>query len=160
MIESQSKYCNHLENVTSKPVLMVDGRPTAASAGQISSRLPATFMKKSARFKTAVPHRGFALVVAVSMLVLLTMIALGLLSLSSTSVRSTSLTRAQERAQANARMALMIAIGELQMQMGPDQRISANSSILSTSEVTNSQWWGVWDSWRAGSGTYDRYPDA
>ena len=99
---------------------------------------------------TEASSKGFALVVSLTMLVLLTIIAVGLLSLSAITLRTTAQTSAQSEAQANARMALMIAIGELQKQMGPDQRISANSSILSESTVTNPHWTGVWNSWKAG----------
>jgi hypothetical protein len=80
----------------------------------------------------------------------LTVVAVGLLSLSSISVRTSSQTSAMLEAQANARLALVIAIGELQKQMGPDQRISANSAILAESSIANPHWTGVWDSWRAG----------
>jgi len=94
------------------------------------------------------------------MLVVLTVVAVGLLSLSTISIKSSSISSAEERARSNARMALMMAIDRLQAQMGPDQRISANAAILSTSSVANPQWMGVWDSWRAGGGDFDRYPDA
>ena len=67
---------------------------------------------------------GFALVVTLSLMILLTLIAVGLLSLSAVSLRSSSQGVAQAEAQANARMALMLAIGELQKQLGPDQRVS------------------------------------
>ncbi len=85
-------------------------------------------------------------------MVLLSIIAVGMLSLSAITFRTGTLESAQVRARANARMALMIAIGELQKQMGPDQRISANSSILDQSTVTHSHWLGVWNSWKAGTG--------
>lgn len=57
-------------------------------------------------------------------------------------------------ARANARLALMIAIGELQKQMGPDQRISARAEILDTNPTTleadgvaHPHYLGVWESW-------------
>ena len=98
---------------------------------------------------------------------LLVMVALGMLSLSTVEVRSSQNTKAMAEAQANARMALMIAIGELQKQMGPDQRISANADILSVNDsgtdvsVANPHWVGVWDSWVAGplpDSVNDNYP--
>ncbi|MGA0899168.1 MAG: hypothetical protein ACO3SO_02045 [Luteolibacter sp.] len=108
--------------------------------------------------------KGFSLIVTVSLLVVLTVVAVGLLSLSVISIKSTSTNSAEERARANARMALMMAIDRLQAQMGPDQRVSANAAILSaTSDVANPHWMGVWDSWRAGDdggNSFDRYPDA
>ena len=87
---------------------------------------------------------------------LLVMVAMGMLSLSAIEVRSSGNSKAMAEAQANARMALMIAIGELQESMGPDQRVSANGSILddpetSTNEVLHPHWTGVWDSWKAGA---------
>lgn len=94
---------------------------------------------------------GFALVVSLTMMVLLTIVAIGLLSLSAVTLRSTNQSSAQAEAQANARMALMIAIGELQKQMGPDQRISANGAITDPSApVEHPHWTGVWDAWIAG----------
>ena len=54
-------------------------------------------------------HHGFALVVTLSLLVLLTIIALGLLSLSSISLRAGSNAQAMATARANARMALIMA---------------------------------------------------
>ena len=102
------------------------------------------------------PQRGFALVVTVSLMVLLALMAVGMLSLSAVSLRSANQDSAQSEARANARMALMVALGELQKQMGPDQRISANAEILTVDEsgaeqtVTNPNWTGVWDSWIAG----------
>ncbi len=93
---------------------------------------------------------GFALVATLSLMVLLTILAIGLLSLSAVTLRNTGQSAAQAEARANARMALMVAIGELQKQMGPDQRISANGAILSDSQVNHPQWMGVWDSWIAG----------
>jgi hypothetical protein len=98
--------------------------------------------------------RGFALVVTVSLMVLLSVIAVGLLGLSAVALRSSSQGVAQAEAQANARLALMLAIGELQKTMGPDQRISARAEILDANPATpeadnvaHPHYLGVWDSW-------------
>ena len=105
--------------------------------------------------------KGFSLVATVAVLALLAVIAIGLLSLSSVTLRSTGALDAQSEAQANARLALMLAVGELQRQMGPDQRISASASILDASSgsadaegVTHPYWTGVWDAWSAGSESF------
>jgi hypothetical protein len=96
--------------------------------------------------------------------VLLSVIALGFLSLSAVTLRSSTQDQALAEARANARLALQIAIGELQKQLGPDQRISANGAILSQSAVSHPHWTGVWDSWIAGSKatatTTSNYPSA
>ena len=76
---------------------------------------------------------GFSLITTVMILTLLALIAIGLLSLSTVTIRSTTALDAQLEARANARLALMLALGELQQQMGPDQRISASASILDDS---------------------------
>jgi hypothetical protein len=67
---------------------------------------------------------------------LLVIIGLGFLSLSSTTLRINSRAQARADAQANARFALMMALGELQSQLGPDQRISAPSAILDENPAT------------------------
>jgi hypothetical protein len=92
-------------------------------------------------------------------MILLTVVAVGLLSLSAISLRGASQSQAQAEAQANARLALMIAVGELQQHLGPDQRISANGAILSESSVKHPHWTGVWDSWKAGASQADSAPD-
>jgi hypothetical protein len=102
--------------------------------------------------------RGFALIATISVMVLLVMIALAMLSLSTIEMRSSNNGKAMAEAKANARMALMLAIGELQKSMGPDQRVSANGEILSDSTskistVNHPHWTGVWNSWRAGDGS-------
>ena len=78
---------------------------------------------------------GFALVATVSMMVLLTLVAIAMLSLSTIEQRSSggSANEADRMARANARMALMIAIGELQEAAGPDQRVTATSALLGSS---------------------------
>ena len=83
-------------------------------------------------------------------MVLITMVAMGLLSLSSIALRSASRFKDQEIARANARLALVIAIGELQTTLGPDQRVSAPGAILEKAgrSVANPQWVGVWSTRR------------
>lgn len=90
--------------------------------------------------------RGFALVVTLSLMILLTVIAVGLLSLSSISLRSSSISNAQMMARANAKMAMMLAIGELQKQTGPDQRVTFTSEMpfgTSTTTPANPDWTGA-----------------
>ncbi len=96
------------------------------------------------------PARGFALVVTLSLMILLTVIAVGLLTLSSISLRSSSQCDAVAIARANARLALMLAIGELQKNAGPDQRITARADIFDGDPATkskNPRLSGVWKSW-------------
>ena len=71
--------------------------------------------------------RGFAIVITVSILALLAVVAIGLLTLSTVTVRSSVRGSAQREAKSNARLALIIALGELQKNLGPDQRVSLGS---------------------------------
>lgn len=94
-------------------------------------------------------QKGFALVATILLMVLLSILAIGMLSLSTVSIRSGSRADSMAEARANARVALMIAIGELQKSMGPDRAISATSEILSTpsTPVAKPNITGVWESW-------------
>ena len=90
-------------------------------------------------------ENGFALVVTLSLMILLTVIAVGLLTLSSISLRSSTSQGAQATARANARMALMLAIGELQKMTGPDQRVTMTSGLQTGAEAANPNWTGATD---------------
>ncbi len=60
---------------------------------------------------------------------LIYLIALGMLSLSAITIRSDFQSNAMSEAKANARLALMIAIGQLQEHAGPDQRITGTADL-------------------------------
>ncbi len=91
---------------------------------------------------------GFALIATISVMVLLVMIALAMLSLSTIEIRQSRNTSHQQEAKANARLALMLAIGELQKYAGPDQRVTARAAILENpaggTSLPNRNWLGVW----------------
>src|SRR5690606_17133582 len=103
------------------------------------------------------PHRferGFSLVASLSMMVLLTVLALGMLTLSTISLRQSQQSSDLATARANARMALTIAIGQLQQLAGPDTRATAPASQLElrpragssapSQDVKHPHWVGVW----------------
>lgn len=94
--------------------------------------------------------RGFALVITVSLMVLLALLAVGLLGLSAVALRGASQGSAHAEARANARMALMIALGELQRELGPDRRINAPGGIRDGALPEHRHWVGVYDAWTAG----------
>ena len=73
---------------------------------------------------------GFALIVVLSLMILLSILAIGMLSLSSIALRGASQGNPKAVARANARMALMVAVGQLQQNLGPDARISARAETL------------------------------
>lgn len=96
--------------------------------------------------------RGFALVISLTLMVLLTILAVGLLTLSTVSLRGSGSGEARAEAQANARMALMIAIGELQTAMGPDRSVSARATVVDKN-AAEPNLLGAWESWRWEPGT-------
>ncbi|MBK1882410.1 hypothetical protein JIN85_08290 [Luteolibacter pohnpeiensis] len=83
------------------------------------------------------------------LMALLTLIGVGLLSLSAVSLRTVDRSSPGMEARANARLALMMAINELQRYMGPDQRVTAENRILSPLSQGDSKqgqphWVNVW----------------
>lgn len=89
--------------------------------------------------------RGFALVVSLSLMVLLTLLAVGLLGLSAIQLRSTAHGQAMATARANARLAVLLALGDLQKHAGPDTRITATAGTLDT-DSPRPMLTGVWNS--------------
>ncbi len=87
---------------------------------------------------------GFALVVTLSLMVLLAILSVGLLSLSSVSLRTSSRSQERDSARANARLALMLALGELQKHTGADTRVTARADVL---DENNPTVLGAWKSW-------------
>ncbi len=89
-------------------------------------------------------RRGFALVVTIALMVLLAVTSIGLLGLSAVALRSAGQGEAHAAARANARLALLLAIGELQRQAGPDTRVTARADILDAGHPPVT---GAWRSW-------------
>jgi len=89
--------------------------------------------------------RGFALVVSLLLMILLVVLAMGLLTISSITLRASAQGEAMAAARANARFGLLLALGEIQKNLGDDRRISADASILDNAKEPNVV--GVWRSW-------------
>lgn len=69
-------------------------------------------------------------------MVLLMVLSVGLLSLSAVALRGTAQDAARTEAQANARLAMLLAIGELQRSVGRDDNVTAPAAILDSSPET------------------------
>ncbi|MCW1887594.1 hypothetical protein OKA04_22850 [Luteolibacter flavescens] len=83
-------------------------------------------------------------------MMVVTLLAVGLLSLSTVELRRSNHDTAQTRARANARLALSMAIARLQETAGPDQRVTARADLKNTGD--NNRWVGVWRSTRKQAG--------
>lgn len=99
----------------------------------------------NSRTRKNLKNKGFALVVALSLMVLLTIVAVGLLSLATVELRKSTANEARATAMANARLGLMMALNQLQTDLGDDRRITADASIFSTTK--NPAVVGVWNGW-------------
>ena len=102
---------------------------------------------RSCHGRRSTRNSGFALVVTLSLMVLLTLLALGLLTLSSVSLRQSSSFRAGEEARQNARLSVQLALGQLQSLTGQDTRVTASARLP---DASNPQITGVWRSWEGG----------
>lgn len=95
---------------------------------------------------------GFALIATLTLLMLLTLVAVGILAIASSQTRIASVTVLQAEARQQALVGLDAAIGTLQAEVGPDCRVTAHSGILNANdnEKSGGQYLlGVWNSWDA-----------
>ena len=113
---------------------------------------PVAFRRRSFQLFPCRRPAGFALVITLSLMVLLTLLAVGLLTLSSVSLRTAQHGRLMAEARANARVAMLLALGQLQREMGPDRRISVPAGILDQNPATpefdgvaQPRYTGVWE---------------
>jgi hypothetical protein len=93
-------------------------------------------------------------------MILLSLLAVGVLSLSTATLRSNNAEEGQAEAKANARLALSLAIGQLQKELGPDRRISARASLIH-SDPSEPNLVGAWESarWDAEEGNLPDYSE-
>ncbi len=92
---------------------------------------------------------GFALVATLTLMMLIGLIAVGILAVASSQNRVAAQTVLQAEARQQALLGLDAAIAELQMEVGPDQRVTASSGILAEGAANPQHILGVWDSWNA-----------
>jgi type II secretory pathway component PulK len=74
--------------------------------------------------------RGFALVMALSLLSLVFLLVISLINLVGTDLSLSEVRKERILAKAHARIGMMVAIGEIQKHLGPDTRISATADLL------------------------------
>ncbi len=89
--------------------------------------------------------RGFALIATMLMMILILVVAVGLLSLSTISVRSTNNENIRRMAKSNARLALSLALADIQKHLGDDRRVTADGAMLDPA-IKRPGLVGVWES--------------
>ena len=92
-------------------------------------------------------QHGFALVIALSLMSFVLVLVLSITTLVQVEVRAAENTLARLQAKEAAKLALYMAIGDLQKHAGPDQRVTARADILEPEEIADGArfWTGVWD---------------
>lgn len=112
------------------------------------------------------PRRGFALVLSLTVMALLVLVILAAAGLVAVESRFALQSIRSAQARLNAAMALRQALGVLQQEMGPDQRVSAGATLLDANPDTldpgdsvdgalplrHPHWIGSWNSYRPGLG--------
>lgn len=73
------------------------------------------------------------------------LLLLSMTVLTQVELRNADIGRQQLLARENARLGLMIALGNLQKHAGPDQRVTARAEGFSSTTPESSVWTGVWD---------------
>ena len=93
-------------------------------------------------------RKGFALIATLTLMMLLALLAVGVLAMASSQNRISMQAVLQAQARQQALVGLDAAVAQLQIELGPDRRVSANSSILNSDDgAPGGHLLGVWDSW-------------
>ncbi|WPJ95101.1 hypothetical protein SH580_16880 [Coraliomargarita algicola] len=80
---------------------------------------------------------GFALVIALTLMAFIVLLSLSLTTMSQIETKNADLNQMMTLAQQNALLGLQVAFGDIQKELGPDQRISATASRLDTDPYDN-----------------------
>lgn len=87
---------------------------------------------------------GFAVVIALALMSFVLLLLLSVTTLTQVNIRGAVNQQQLLSARENAKLGVLIGLGDLQKYLGPDQRVSARAEISDGSE--NPYWTGVWDS--------------
>lgn len=94
--------------------------------------------------------RGFTLLISIMLMLIVAMLAIGMMGLSTIELRISTRGQSLAKARDNARMAMMMALGELQQHTGPDQRVTADARVAhgANANPANPHWLSVWSTTR------------
>ncbi|MDO5449946.1 MAG: hypothetical protein Q4F30_03545 [Akkermansia sp.] len=91
--------------------------------------------------------KGFALIATLTLMMLLALLSVGILAMTASQNRVSMQEVLQAQARQQALVGLDAAVAQLQIELGPDQRVSASSAILSEEgSAPGSHLLGVWNS--------------
>lgn len=127
---------------------------------QSNQKSPASFAPVPQLSKKS--RNGFSLVLALSVMSMVLLTVLSLTAFLTVQLRLSESSKMRMLARQNALVGARVALGQLQAMMGPDRRVSAPATITEyedpdgtrktepdayKSDLANSQWVGVWDTW-------------
>ncbi|WP_269522659.1 hypothetical protein [Coraliomargarita parva] len=98
--------------------------------------------------RTLPSKSGFALIIAISLMAFVLLLVVSIATFIRVESSNSLVIQQRLQAEENARLSLMIALGELQKHAGPDQRVSARSDVTGdAAEAAGNRFWlGIWDS--------------
>lgn len=88
--------------------------------------------------------RGFALMLALVLMAFMLLLLVALGSLTQLELQNERVQHSAAVARANARLALLVALGELQTAAGPDRRVTTSGEFIN--DASRAHWAGVWHS--------------
>ena len=112
-----------------------------------TDRSPDAVSKYKAKEHSVARNEGFAIVIALSLMSVVLLMLVTLTALARVESQAAQIHQKNLLAKENARLGLMIALGNLQRYAGPDQRVTARAEILGEDNfhIKKSKWTGVWD---------------
>ncbi len=123
----------------------------ATQAEEPNMKLPLLHLRHRASHLTMLfshrkgKHKGFALVSALLIMSFLLVLTVGMMQFSQVEIKQVGYQTLQEEAESNARLALLMAIGQLQEMTGSDQVVTARAEILSNDKtLVHPNWVGAW----------------
>lgn len=95
--------------------------------------------------KSRIKNDGFALIIAFSLMAFVLLLILSLSTLIQVENSSSATHQQRILAETNALLGVQLALGNLQVAAGPDQRVTATGTIIDTVDPTKSNYTAVWD---------------
>ncbi len=96
-----------------------------------NSKLKTSMRPKDIKIKKTSHQGGFALVVALALMGFVLILLISFTTLVQVETNSASQQKAITQARSNAQLGIMVALGDLQIHTGPDQRVTAEADIIS-----------------------------
>ncbi|MEC8650256.1 MAG: hypothetical protein VXX82_04950, partial [Verrucomicrobiota bacterium] len=105
---------------------------------------PDAVFKYKAKEHSVARNEGFAIVIALSLMSFVLLMLVTLTALARVESQAAQIHQKKLLAKENARLGLMIALGNLQRYAGPDQRVTANAEIDLAHTPSSKFWSGIW----------------